>query len=386
MLHIGLVLSSLPGYSETFIHSRINGLLNQGFKVSLFASVIGNADSLDISVPVYFQVNIKNKSSLFIALISSIIFHPLISIRFIKLEISSHRNWIRAIKNLITNSHIIGKSLNWVHFEYATIAINRENVADAMKIDSAVSFRGFDISLYPHQHPGCYNLLWQKINKVHTISDDLYNRAIHLGLNPSTPYKKITPAINIDYFTSNANQDLHKPVRILTVGRLTWVKGYIYALKALGLLKNKKFNFEYHIVGDGNYRESICYAVNQLMLTNNVMIKGQLSHKEVKDEMEWADIYLQPSIQEGFCNSVLEAQAMGLLCIVTNAGGLSENVIHKQTGWVVSKRSSESISEQIIEIINLGTAQHDKIKKNAINRVNNQFQITEQIKNWAEFY
>ena len=384
MLHIGLVLSSLPGYSETFIHNRINGLLNQGFKVSLFPAVIDNTDFFDVSVPVYFQVNEKNKLLLFIALMSSIFLHPLISIRFIKLEISSQRNLIRAIKNLITNSHIMGKSLNWIHFEYATIAINRENLANAMKIDSAVSFRGFDISLYPHQHPGCYNLLWQKINKVHTISDDLYNRAIHLGLNPSTPYKKINPAINLDHFTSSTISDLHKPIRILTVGRLTWVKGYIYALKALELLKRKNVNFEYHIIGDGNYRESIYYTVNQLMLTHNVIIKGQLSHEEVKNEM--ADIYLQPSIQEGFCNSVLEAQAMGLLCVVTDAGGLSENVIHKQTGWIVPKRSPESINEQIIEIINMGVAQRDKIKKNAIDRVNNQFQITEQIKDWVEFY
>ena len=126
MLHIGLVLSSLPRYSETFIHSRINGLLNQGFKVSLFPAVIEDTDLFDVSVPAYSQVNLKNKLSLFFALMSSIILHPLISIRFIKLEISSQRNLIRAIKNLITNSHIMGKSLNWIHFEYATIAINRE--------------------------------------------------------------------------------------------------------------------------------------------------------------------------------------------------------------------------------------------------------------------
>ncbi|MBK7870836.1 MAG: glycosyltransferase family 4 protein [Saprospiraceae bacterium] len=52
---------------------------------------------------------------------------------------------------------------------------------------------------------------------------------------------------------------------------------------------------------------------------------------------EKADIYLQYSIQEGFCNAVLEAQAMGLLCIVSDAEGLPENILHGQTGWVVPK-------------------------------------------------
>ena len=97
-------------------------------------------------------------------------------------------------------------------------------------------------------------------------------------------------------------------------------------MKALSVLKKKQINFEYHIVGEGNYREAIKYAIHQLKLTDNVILKGQLSQERVKQEMEWADIYIQPSIQEGFCNAVLEAQAMGLLCIVTDAEGLSENV------------------------------------------------------------
>ena len=63
--------------------------------------------------------------------------------------------------------------------------------------------------------------------------------------------------------------------------------------------------------------------------------------------MEWADIYIQPSIQEGFCNSVLEAQAMGLLVIVSDAEGLHENVINNVTGWVVKKRNPILLSEKL---------------------------------------
>ena len=104
------------------------------------------------------------------------------------------------IKNIVINSHILNKRLNWIHFEFATIGINRENIAEAMGIKSAVSLRGFDIGLYPHKHPGCYNLLWRKIDKVHTISDDLYQRALELGLDPHIPSEKITPAINPIFF------------------------------------------------------------------------------------------------------------------------------------------------------------------------------------------
>ena len=352
-LSIGLILPALPGYSETFIHSKINGLVHHGFKVSLFVASEGDLKSIPVTVPVYFQININNKLCLFSTLISSFILHPLICIRFIKLEKLSHGNWIRGFKNLIINSHIISKNLDWLHFGFATMGIHRENVAHAIGAKSALSFRGFDIGLYPHQHPNCYSLLWMKIDKVHTISDDLYQKAVDLGLDPTIPYEKITPAINIEFFKSNIDKDLHNPLRILTVGRLTWKKGYEYALKTLVLLKNAQINFEYHIVGEGHYREAIMYSIYQLGLTKNVMLTGQISPVEVKNEMEWADIYIQPSIQEGFCNAVLEAQAMGLLCIVTDAEGLSENVLDGETGWVVKKRSPQVIYERIKNLISV---------------------------------
>ena len=385
-LNIGLVLPAVSGHSETFIKNKINGLLEHGYKVSLYVGGNVNSNKIHESIPIYYQVDVNNKFHLLFTLITTFILHPLTCIRFFNLEKLSHGSGTKAVKNLIINSHIIRRPLDWIHFEFATMGIYRENVAKAMGIKSAVSLRGFDIGLYPHEHPGCYNLLWKKIDRVHTISDDLYQKAVKIGLDTKTLCTKITPAINTEFFKSNSIKNLHNPLRILTVGRLTWKKGYEYALKALSLLKNKQINFEYHIVGEGNHREAIIYAIHKLGLTEDVKLRGQLSHQKVKQEMKWAEIYIQPSIQEGFCNAVLEAQAMGLLCIVTNAEGLSENVLDGKTGWVVPKRSSEAITEQIIKIKNMEMLQYNKIRENAIVRVKDHFYLNEQIQNWSDFY
>jgi colanic acid/amylovoran biosynthesis glycosyltransferase len=255
-----------------------------------------------------------------------------------------------------------------------------------MYAKSAVSFRGFDIGLYPYEHPGCFNLLWQKIDKVHSISDDLYQRAIDLGLDPKIPLEIITPAIDTDFFRSNTKGNLHIPLRILTVGRITWKKGYEYALKTLSLLHDKQINFEYHIVGEGHYREAIVYAIHQLQLTENVKLIGQIPPYEVKNEMEWADIYIQPSIQEGFCNAVLEAQAMGLLCIVTDAEGLSENVLHGKTGWVVNKRNPKLIVKVIQQILKMDRKKLRGIGDFAKKRINNEFNLRNQAELFRKFY
>ena len=385
-LNIGLVLPALPGYSETFFYNKIKGLIENGFRVSLFVARKVDSEAIRLSVPIHYQVNINNKLYLLFSFITTCVMHPLICIRLFKLEMDSHGDWRRSLKNLIINIHIIGKPLDWLHFGFATTALARENLALAMGIKVAISFRGFDIGLYPHQHSGCYDILWEKVDKVHTISDDLYQKAVDLGLDPKIPYKKITPAINIEFFKPNIDKDLLDPLRILTVGRLTWKKGYEYALKALVLLKDAQINFEYHIVGEGHYREAIKYSIYQLGLIKNVILTGQNSPVEVKNEMEWADIYIQPSIQEGFCNAVLEAQAMGLLCIVTDADGLSENVLDGETGWVVPKRSPEELSSKIINILSMDDDRLNQIRKYAVKRVINEFNLERQSQLFREFY
>ena len=170
------------------------------------------------------------------------------------------------------------------------------------------------------------------------------------------------------------------------MGRLTWKKGFEYCLKSLELLKNAGIRFEYRIVGEGEYREAIMYALHQLNLIENVSLSGNISRKMVKQEFEWADIYIQPSIQEGFCNAVLEAQAMGLLCIVTNAEGLSENVLDGKTGWVVEKRNPIAIKEQILNIIMSDKKDLKETRKNAIDRVKNRFKLEIQNELFYNFY
>jgi len=385
-LKIGLVLPTVSGYSETFIISKIKGLLKHGYSVIMFVNHHNPSKSDTILIPIYTQTDISRKFHLPFILGYLIISHPIIILNFIRYERNANRNWLSIVKHLILNSHILNKKLDWLHFGFATMGIQRENVAKAIGAKSAVSFRGFDIGLYPYQHWGCYNLLWKTIDKVHTISDDLYNQALDLGLNAGIPVQKITPAIDINIFTSNEKQGLHNPLRILSVGRLTWKKGFEFALKALEILKNKGFDFEYRIAGEGNYQEAIIYAIQQLDLTGKVTLLGKISHKEVKDQMEWADLYIQPSIQEGFCNSVLEAKAMGLLTIVTNAEGLSENVLHEETGWVVQKRSAKKISDQIIIINNMKSVELDMVRERAIQHTKSNYNLHDQIMKWDKFY
>ena len=49
-MRVGFILPSLPNYSETFIHSKINGVLHHGFEVSLFVAREGDLKSIPVRI------------------------------------------------------------------------------------------------------------------------------------------------------------------------------------------------------------------------------------------------------------------------------------------------------------------------------------------------
>ena len=128
-----------------------------------------------------------------------------------------------------------------------------------------------------------------------------------------------------------------RPLRILSVGRLEWKKGYEYALAAVRRLIDRGVSCEYRIIGGGDFLEPVAFARHQLGLEQLVRLLGPLSGDQVKAELRQAGLFLHAAVSEGFCNAVLEAQAVGLPVVTTDADGLPENVADGVTGFVVPR-------------------------------------------------
>ena len=334
-MKIGLILSNTPGYSETFFISKIKGLQKNGIDVCLFSQNIKEDFTL---CPVVKGAKVPKNLILlgWYFLKEFILLLPYLSTvtRFVRLERKEGTGWFVVFKKIYLNAHLLKAKVEWLHFGFATLALGKETIAQAIGAKMAVSFRGFDIGVYPVKFPNCYDRLWKYVDKVHANSYDILVLAKKYGLPESVPVQRITPAIDVKKFSS-ALKDFsqnNKPV-FMTTGRLHWKKGLVQTVEALAILKNQGFDFLYKIVGEGGEYEKIAFAAYQLGLKENVKFLGKLNHSDVKMELEKTDIYLQYSIQEGFCNAVLEAQAMGKLCIVSNAEGLPENVPSLKMRW-----------------------------------------------------
>lgn len=393
---IGLVLSSAPGYSETFFRNKIAGLQGQGFEVLLF-TVEGRGDvpkdlgCIVVAAPNFkgsvLQVFVQGVFVLFRALLGC----PRVSFRHFKLDRAQGFSLGLCVKRLLQNAFMFGYPLDWLHFGFGMLAVGREHVAEAIGAQMAVSFRGFDLYLSPLKHPNCYTLLFNTNVRYHVLSHEMQQDLMGYGI-PEHAIYVITPAIDVQFFKDSAvsfegkTPVVPKVLQIVTVARLHWKKGLEYTLEAMAVLKRRGVPFHYTIVGDGPEHERLVFAAHQLGIRQEVTFAGSLPPDLVKEQLQAADVYVQYSIQEGFCNAVLEAQAMGLLCVVSDAEGLAENVLHGKTGWLVPKRSPLLLAAQIQKVARLDALKAMNIRSTAVKRVRETFNLEQQQEAFVGFY
>ena len=390
MKKIGLVLPETPQYSETFFNYKIKGLQESGFDVIVFTGKKEKGKfsfKIKNSYPVF--INKPLKQFIFSSAVIKFTFFrsPLNTIALYKLERKSGKSILNSLKSVYLNAHILTHNLDWLHFGFATMALKRENVAKAIGAKMGLSFRGFDINIYPLKNPGCYRRVWENVNKIHTISEYLYGKALSLGLSPDVPFEKITPAIDVSSF--NVKDDLgiiKNKLKILTVGRLNWIKDYETAISAMKLLKEKGTDFIYNIAGAGPEFERLTFAVYQCGLQDRINFLGKKDHGEINRLMRESDIYLQTSMQEGFCVSALEAQATGLLCVVSDADGLKENIKDGVTGWIAERRNPKDFADKIEKVLKMTDDKRKEVAMNARKRVEMEFTLKQQKSKFAKFF
>lgn len=389
-MRIGIVLPSTPAYSETFFNSKIEGLQENGFEAILF--VQHQNPGFKLCTVITSNKVYQNTMLQFIAFIVAFIKlvpHIKIVFKFIGLERNMKTSWFQVFKKIYLNAHILSRKVEWLHFGFATMALGKELVAKSISAKMAVSFRGFDINVYPLKHPNCYALLWKHVDKVQSISEYLIIKAYILGLEKSTAFEIIYPAINTNKFIGNEFvADPLEKIQLLTIARLNWIKGIDLAIETMKILKDKGLSFKYHIVGGGviGEFERYKYQVVESGLENEVVFHGKQPHSSTLGLLKNCNIYIQPSKNEGFCNALLEAQFLEKLCIAFNVGGISENIIDTKTGWLVSKLNTESLALKIIEVVHLPESKKQEISENAKLRVAKHFTIQQQQQKFVEFY
>ncbi len=294
--------------------------------------------------------------------------------------------FLDAIKKYALLAPIIKLRPSLIHFEFGTLARDWIFIKDIISCKIVVSFRGYDLNYIGLTSSNYYKTVWEKSDGIHFLGRDLLARAVKRGYDMHVPYALIPPAIDPWFFKPPGKKQRAKGVmQILTVGRLVWKKGYEYALLALHSLKKSGVEFQYIIIGEGPHREALEFYIVELELEDNVELKGNCSPELVRTHMADNDIYLQPSVSEGFCNAVIEAQAMEIPVICTDADGLAENVENGETGIVVPKCDVQAMTNNLLYLYK-NPILRQKMGTKGRQRVLRQFVLDHQVNAFIALY
>ena len=108
-------------------------------------------------------------------------------------------------------------------------------------------------------------------------------------------------------------------------------KGVHYLIKAFKKFKHPKKRL--HIVGSHSLRDKKFFS-NQLK-DDNILVYGHIHNLKLKEIINKSDVFVLPSLEDGFALVVLQALACGCPVIVSENTGSADIVITNKCGFAV---------------------------------------------------
>jgi len=133
------------------------------------------------------------------------------------------------------------------------------------------------------------------------------------------------------------------PMRILTVGRLDFVKRHDRLLEAVALVTAEGASVELHVAGDGPLRSDLAERSRALGLEARVRWLGPVS--DVPCLLAGGHVFANASMTEAFPLALLEAMSAGLPIVCCDNGGARELVEDGACGIVVPSNTDPDTSQ-----------------------------------------
>ena len=270
------------------------------------------------------------------------------------------------IRNSYLNSKFHGAQISWkwmskgidnLHKEYdVAIAYSQGMptyyVADKVKAKEKLCWVNIDyrVAKYNRNYDIKY---YEKFKNIVAVSDICKKVLIEEQPNLKNKVKVIYDIISPTLIKKMANDDKEfndnfKGIKILTIGRLVYQKGYEYAIEACYKLSKAGYEFKWYVIGEGELESKLKNMVNQYGIDDKFIFLGTYSnpYPYIKD----CDIYVQPSRFEGFGLAIAEARLLGKPVVATNFTIVHNQLKNEENGIIV-EMDSEKLYEGIKKII-----------------------------------
>lgn len=368
-MRIGFFISDFPRVTETFILTQLDGLLDRGHEVVVFAPPCPedqvNHDALERHSPIWHRTRMLAHTRLHrtfngVRLIAK---HGLRNPRLVTRSLDVRRFGRYALSFSLLNSvtsMIEAPAVDLVHCHFGPTGVIAALLKDlgVLGTPMVVTFYGHDVIRYPRTHGAdVYKHLFQEADLLLALDPVMQDRLEDLGAPPEK--LRIQPlSVDCARFSPPPNRTDQPPLELISVGRFVEKKGFEHALRAVALALASGADIRYRIAGDGPLRGRLEQVARELDIESDVHFLGQVSHEEVRDLMLSSHVLLAPSVQagdgdeEGTPTVIIEAMACGMPIIATRHAGIGSLVEDGVNGWLVSERDVESLAECIARSTN----------------------------------
>ena len=277
------------------------------------------------------------------------------------IEIPLLRNTIYAIKSLFMVRKIEPDIVHSHSISFHNAGLPAFLIKKILKIPYVAYGRGSDVYLSSFEKSFKKAVLKNSdatialTNDMKIAMQTIYDKSISVIPNGCDPTK----------FENLSKRDLRDKLKIkedekvmIFVGRLHPIKGLQYLIEAMKIIYKKYPKSRLLIVGDREDRNNLENLVKKLNLNKYVTFIGMVPNEAVPEYMVAADVFVLPSLSEGFPTVIVEAMASGIPIVATKVGGVPEIIKDGENGFLVEPMNSEEIAEKVLLLLN-----NDELRK-----------------------
>jgi glycosyltransferase involved in cell wall biosynthesis len=237
-------------------------------------------------------------------------------------------------------------------------------------------------------------LIWLtlKFVDVHVVvSKYMIKDAIEAGSNPSK-LRVIYNGIDLTNTSSPIKTDIldrhgiaKEDFVVLYLGRLHPKKRPEDVVKAFAIIAQKIPNAKLVIAGKGTEERKLKKLAAELNIESRVIFTGFVSDYEKWDLLKRCDVFVLPSIIEGFAITLIEAMACGKPVIATNVGPFPEIIKNGKAGMLVPPCSPNHLADALMNLA-WDYEKRAKIGKEAREYVKDRFEINKVASEYLKIY
>ena len=139
--------------------------------------------------------------------------------------------------------------------------------------------------------------------------------------------------------------------QIINVANFFPVKGQEWLLRALPHVLARFPRTRCVFTSDGPDRHPMEALASDLGVRGHVDFEGGTTTARLFDLMSESDVFVLPSLSEGFGLAVLEAWASGIPVVASRVGAIPEVITHERTGLLVPPRDPVALAEAIVAVL-----------------------------------